>query len=374
NTYQAELIYNHRLVQNRMQKSGIQTTVQQNITNTTDLRLFLPNYTNKSVGIYHMKSIILKRTQMDLGLRYDIRHLQVFKYSNKHLIKPSHVYHAFSASYSLEHTFSKKWSFTYTSAFVMRPPAINELFSDGVHHGESIFIKNIKDDFDFGTENSLSSTLTLRHATIKSKTHISLFYNKIHNFISLKPTEPIVSIRGAFPTYYYHQGGAHVMGLDISIQWQLSKMLTIYNKGSITMGREQYNGTYLLNMPVPQVSSTLKYGLGQYRWLTNNEIELGYAYFFKQIFFPDNIYELNYNTVEGPKSFVIVGDYLPAPKGYGLVHAGANTHIPLGKSTISLFLSFNNLFNVRYRNYLNRMRYYADEQGFNCSLTAKISF
>ena len=43
-------------------------------------------------------------------------------------------------------------------------------------------------------------------------------------------------------------------------------------------------------------------------------------------------------------------------------------------SKVSISLSIDNLFDSSYRNYLNRLRYYADEQGRNVLLQIKFSY
>ncbi len=57
-------------------------------------------------------------------------------------------------------------------------------------------------------------------------------------------------------------------------------------------------------------------------------------------------------------------DYAVPPKGYQLVQA--NWGISLKKVDIGLRIS--NAFNTAYRDYLNRFRYFADDQGRNISL------
>ncbi len=373
-TWQAELQYNHRVIKNNIRKSGIQAFQQENITETTDLRLFIPNFKSKSLGVYHIHSLIFAKTQMDLGVRYDLRQIQIYKYVNKELISPSKTYHAFSSSMGINHQINRHIDINLNIAYSMRPPAVNELFSDGLHHGESIFIMNNKTDFSFKTENNLNNTISLNFRKPNINTQLSGFYNRIQNFIYLKPSAPIISIRGAFPTFYYQQSNATVLGLDFLNHINLSKKWALETKGNITQGKEQFDGDYILNMPSPKLSNAMSYSFKNYKILKNSELELSYMYCFKQVFFPKKQFDINYNTVEGPKTFTLIGDYLPAPNGYGLLNASFNTEIPFKKIKVNFYISANNLLNTRYRNYLNRLRYYTDEQGFNCSTTVKVTF
>jgi len=57
-----------------------------------------------------------------------------------------------------------------------------------------------------------------------------------------------------------------------------------------------------------------------------------------------------------------------------LLGLSAGLIIPLGKQQIGINLTVTNLLNSKYRDYLNRFRYYADETGRNISLKIKYSF
>jgi iron complex outermembrane receptor protein len=67
-------------------------------------------------------------------------------------------------------------------------------------------------------------------------------------------------------------------------------------------------------------------------------------------------------------------DYVAPPSGYVLFNAEAGTILTFGKQAIHLSLNVTNLLNTSYRDYLNRFRYYADEQGRNVSLKIKVPF
>jgi iron complex outermembrane receptor protein len=58
-------------------------------------------------------------------------------------------------------------------------------------------------------------------------------------------------------------------------------------------------------------------------------------------------------------------DYAPAPSAYTLVRIYAGGMGPGGH--LQWMLSVDNLLNTRYRDYMNRLRYFSDEQGFNLS-------
>lgn len=67
-------------------------------------------------------------------------------------------------------------------------------------------------------------------------------------------------------------------------------------------------------------------------------------------------------------------DFLPPPVAYFLVNIYAGMNIKLHQRTLSIQLRSDNLFNSRYRDYLNRLRYYSDAEGRSFSLMAKLPF
>jgi len=63
-------------------------------------------------------------------------------------------------------------------------------------------------------------------------------------------------------------------------------------------------------------------------------------------------------------------DYVAPPKGYILWGCDLSTEFKIKQQPFRFNLSINNLLNSKYRSYLNRFRYFADEPGFG--LTARL--
>jgi iron complex outermembrane receptor protein len=56
-------------------------------------------------------------------------------------------------------------------------------------------------------------------------------------------------------------------------------------------------------------------------------------------------------------------DYAPAPKGYAIAALTLGTELNTAAGHFLLSLEVRNLFNRAYRDYLSRLRYFADEPG-----------
>ncbi|MDW8020635.1 MAG: TonB-dependent receptor, partial [Chloroherpetonaceae bacterium] len=115
---------------------------------------------------------------------------------------------------------------TVNVATAWRPPSINELYSDGVHHGTAQYeIGNPRLD----VERSLGIDATLRHFGMRTRLQLSFYQNTILSFIYLFPrVEPIITIRGAFPAFEYQQANATLHGVDGFFEWKVAEHVELY--------------------------------------------------------------------------------------------------------------------------------------------------
>ena len=65
-------------------------------------------------------------------------------------------------------------------------------------------------------------------------------------------------------------------------------------------------------------------------------------------------------------------DYKAPPPGYNLLNLNASTTISIGGQPVTVSVGVRNALNTVYRDYLNSMRYFADEMGRNTSIRLKI--
>ena len=67
-------------------------------------------------------------------------------------------------------------------------------------------------------------------------------------------------------------------------------------------------------------------------------------------------------------------DFSTPPPAYLLIHAQTSADILLGEQTLRASVEVKNLTNQRYRSYLSRLRYFADEPGRSINVRLKYSF
>jgi iron complex outermembrane receptor protein len=72
--------------------------------------------------------------------------------------------------------------------------------------------------------------------------------------------------------------------------------------------------------------------------------------------------------------YVPGSDYAPPPPGYVRTDVGVGATMHIADAPATFTISCQNLFNVAYRDYMNRYRYYADDPGRNIIVRFTIPF
>ena len=67
-------------------------------------------------------------------------------------------------------------------------------------------------------------------------------------------------------------------------------------------------------------------------------------------------------------------DIVPVPNGYFTAGLKAETNVQYTKSSLGISIQVENIFNTKYRDYLNQLRYFADDVGRNISINLNYSF
>ena len=153
------------------------------------------------------------------------------------------------------------------------------------------------------------------------------------------------TVRGVFPIFSYQQIDAHFQGIDFQATYLVSPHLSVQQKTSIVRAFDTQNDQYMVNIPADRFEYLLRYA-----FKSNHYISGGITQVARQ-------------TRVEPGS-----DYAEPPAGYFLVNL--NWGVKMRRFDVNLRIS--NALNADYRDYLNRFRYYADDQGRNISL--KVSY
>jgi iron complex outermembrane receptor protein len=246
-----------------------------------------------------------------------------------------------------------------------RAPNPSELFSEGLHHSASRIELG---DLRFKSEVAHKLALTLERKNERFGFSINPFFNIVDNFIVIEPTEVQQTIRGNFQVWEYRQTQARLLGIDVDAFLALSKNLGFKHQFSMVKGKDRDRGQPLIQMPPVTTKNELIF---QHPSFHDLRLSLQSEYVFRQNEFPDNNFDV---FIPETGNFEMV-DISTPPAAYHLLHFNSNMNfgLPHG-TTLGVGLSVTNLWNISYRNYLNRLRYYADDLGRNISLHLKINY
>ncbi len=328
-------------------------TVQRQANVWSGSRFFLPNYTNLLLGLYSIRKWDKNNLQFESGLRYDYRSLVVFRNQNGQNFQIGRQFNNLSSSFAFNYLPNNNISWLNNFSLAWRPPHVNELFVNGLHHGTA--------NFEIGDPN-LKSEISLKYTSQfnyqwnkDTKIDLTLYANYIKNFINLVPVLPAtLTLRGAFPTFQFKQADALLSGSDLTFITALHPSWTYRFKASVLLPRNLESRAWLQQMPAPQIDQEVSWYFSpntKSSYVSTNALWVA-----KQRFIPNN--------------FI---DYLAPPSDYLLFNLNFGTELRFMKTPVSLGASVFNLFNVRYRDYMNRFRYFSDEVGTNVVLRLKIN-
>lgn len=305
-------------------------------------RFFIPNYEQLHAAAYALVQYQKNKWHLGTGIRYDTRWLNTYRNALGIQTTDSKHWHNLSGQLEAKYVPSEPISITFQAGYAWRPPAINELYVNGLHHGLSSYEIG---DPNLTTERSLKKAIAIQYQTKKITSELFIYNQLISGFINLIPDTPAtLTIRGAFPTFRFEQTNAHLYGFNWTFNYKINPQLAFKNTFSALWAFNTTNQTWLQQMPGNRMQQQLKYAFKNSEKKLQCALSLSHLVVWQQ-------QRLSNNMI----------DYLPPPPTYNLWQFEA--HFSLKKS--NLVLGASNLLNTVYREYLNRFRYFTDEMGRN---------
>jgi iron complex outermembrane recepter protein len=357
NTFAQDINWEHPKVKHVTGTVGVNATQQQN---TYSGRYFIPNYNAFTFGGYVIEKWMKHQWELQAGARLDVKNINTTRLKfNGNLLNYDFKFTTFATSANAIYKFNHKIKTNLNIALSSRAPYVNELLSDGIHHGTATYEKG---DLFLKPEKSVYTSWNVNYASDKWKVDILGYVNFIKDFIyqQPKPEEPVLTIAGAFPLIQYTQTDAALYGADFATSVSLSSRVVYASKLSVLWARNRSTKDWLIWMPANRTTHELNFNLGNYKKAINNNIITEWTYVGQQRKTPGEI--------NGKQ------DYAPAPQDYSLFNIGLNTTIQLNHFPITIYAGVQNVFNTAYRDYMNTFRYFTDEVGRNISFKIKIPF
>ncbi|MDX6746163.1 TonB-dependent receptor [Polaribacter sp. PL03] len=371
-------------------KVGVKGVYQNNFANPlTGVRRLIPDYNKIDAGIFAIGNYVLNdKTTANVGLRYDFNYINAKKFYLKSrwiergydavyndliiseeptqwLVNPKFSFHNVSVSAGVSYQINDKNAVLFNYGLSNRAPNASELFSDGLHHSAARIELG-----DLAMKQEVSNRISSSYSFKSDKTIFlaEVFLNNIHNFIYIEPSGTEQTIRGAFPVWAYKATNANLYGIDVTLQQQLNDAFSFQNKSSLTFGYETKTKRDLIDIPAPNFKNSLEYRNKNWHQLG---VRLESELVLKQTNYPDN----NFTAYLPTQGIDVLVDISTTPQSYHLLNLNTDAVFHLSKKTdLQISASVTNLLNTKYRDNLNRLRYYADDLGRNYSLQLKINY
>ncbi|TXD59548.1 TonB-dependent receptor [Polaribacter sp. IC066] len=372
--------------------SGLLARYQQNnAVSGTGTSPLIPDFDKYDAGIYSIINYNLNATsEFSAGIRYDFSKIdarkrydindweETYNYDEifpefetdvvdgtRILTNPKFTFHNISASLGYSKRFTNDVTLLINYGLATRVPNPSELFSDGLHHSAARIETGL---LTMNKEIANKFIVSLERNNDNFGFIISPYFKQIDGFMQLIPVGITTTIRGAFPVWEYNQINAQIFGVDVDVNKKITDKFDYQGSLSLLRGTNVTEDIPLIHMPSANFSNNITYKNNRLNQLS---IRLQHRTVLQQNQFPDyNFY--TFNAVQQEDVFV---DISTTPPSYSLfnLHTSA-VFKAFKKGDLKVEFNVENLFNVAYRENLNRLRYFADELGRNFNLKIKINY
>lgn len=326
----------------------------------------VPNADESGKSIYLFEEADIERWIFQWGLRYDTRDVDTST-SNRH-------FSAIGGSVGATYKLTDRWNVAANLSRGFRSPSIFELYADGVHGGVQAYQvgnANLKE------ETTLGGDLSLRYKTNTTKSAITLYRTYIDNYIYLANTGNLRNAKtgalwtsgtkqGYLPEMSNRQSDALMEGIEFSFDTYLTDSTQLDGALEIIHGKNRTNNDPLTMMPANNVCLALHQHIGSLSYLRMNILSL---------------------TMKAVDNQQIAGSYEPFAQysdktkipfgsadtaGYVLWGIGYEGEVANKKALLRV--KVDNLFDTKYRDFLDTYKGYTLGMGRNFSFSLRIPF
>lgn len=316
----------------------------------------IPNFASVGYGAFAIQKYANAAWEAEVGLRYDYKSLNADGYDS------------FGERYGGDHTFNNLtyliggsykppgyWSVTSNLGVAWRAPQVNELYSNGLHHGAGTY--------DIG-DNSLTSETgakwitSVKYQGKRLSASVDVFVQVIKNYIYDAPTgETRTLFSGVYPIFQYQQADAFFRGGDLEVAYEFAPLWKYSLGASVVYANELKTNKYFPFIPSERISQEVSFALPE-------------AGVWKDVYVSAKHQFVNKQTRFDPAQELVS----TTPDAYNLFGFGVGGRLPFGKQSLGVHLSADNVFNALYKEYTNRFRYYAHDLGRNIQFRIVYSF
>lgn len=345
---------------------GVQSLLQVNNnkpgTGTTPI---IPNFDSYAAGLFAVHQFHIDRWHAEIGGRYDFKYLDIAGYRyrrdatnedgtvEQYLLTDTREFHNASGTAGILYHFSSKLSWKSNIGLAWRAPSVNELYSDGVHHGSATYELGKP---DLRSEKGLKWINSFIWSGEGLQATVDVYAQMLYDYIYAQPNPDAVrqTIRGTFPLFAYQQHDAFFYGADLRLRYAIRENLHYDVSASLVRARNVEVDSYLPYIPPARLQQAFSWAyLG------------GSA--------PESYVKIAHRFVAKQTKYAEGMDYAAPPSAYHLFDMVVSKQFKTDTDTSwQVMLSVENIFNRSYKDYMDRFRYFAHQMGRNVNL--KISY
>ena len=368
---------------------GVQYFDQNNDNNPgTDTTPFIPNYNMNRYSAFLIESKKMGKNLFELGIRFDYEQNDVRgRETSQALFKDNYHFANFTSSVGFVRQITEHGSFRTNLGTAWRSPNMAELYSFG-QHGFKNSYGLLRYYNDSNGEYKTDKVLKFSEANIrpekgykfinefewnknKNNHTVTVYSHYIQNYIFDRPFAVLAPIRGPMPGFVVDQADAVFVGADYSWKKTWSSHVSSIFSFSYLWSKNVDKNEALINQPPISTSYSFDWKTGKMGGIESSLVRIKPSYTFTQFQAPRTISPQS--LIDG--SVVIdsnseIFDFKDAPKGYFLLDISWQFNWKNFEGGISVM----NVLNNRYRQYLNEMRYFADELGTNVLFNLNYKF
>ncbi len=294
------------------------------------------------------------------GARFDLFKVKTTEFgvidSANHFPALDLTFNSFNGSAGATYRISKNFLLKGNFSTGFRAPNLAELTSNGLHEGTFQYEIGNK---DFKNEQSLEGDIGLVVESKFISVDLSAYNNKINNLIYLGLTTE--TFRG-YPVYRFLQSDATLRGIEADVTVKPNEWLSLRGTYSTVIAKRSDDKDLPL-IPSDKITASAHVELSNWKFFYSPYFEVS-----------------SYTALEKTR----LGENETGLPGYTLLNAGFGCDLKFEKQLFSFTLTFNNLLNKTYIDFMSRIKtlsanyqgqtFYANNIGMNLVLAVKVPF
>ena len=353
---------------------------------------FIPNYNTDRFSAFLVESLNFGKNTLEAGIRFDFETIDVRgRETNQDIFRDNYSFTNFTGSLGYVRQLSNNSVFRTNIGTAWRTPNVAELFSFGQEGFRLIYgllrFTEVTDPnspvpIDTGEVTLLEESdvepergfkfINEFETDINGNLHkLTLYSHYINNFIFDRPIGVFGTVRGPTTAFIYNQVDALFLGADYSWQKKWNNQILGTFGINYLWSRNIGDDETLINQPPISTSYKLEWKQGKFWKFDSSTWIIRPSYTFTQFQAPRTV--PIQNLIDGSEVVTTgseIFDFRDSPEGYFLIDFSWN----IGWENLSAGITVQNLLNTSYRDYLNELRYFADEPGRNFIISLNYQF